>query len=147
MMCCDGMDVAGLAGAVRALRISLPMRVRFADADGDLRTLEGLVRYRKGDAIVTGVEGEEWPIPRTHFDTSYAPVPPLDHGAAGVYRHTPATVVAAHMDAPFSVLTGPDGSRLHGEAGDWLVQYDAARYGIVRHDLFLQLYEILPNDE
>jgi len=46
---------------------ALRRRVHFAAAAGQLQTLEGPVAYAAGDAIVTGVAGEQWPVPADSF--------------------------------------------------------------------------------
>ena len=43
----------------------------FATEDGEIETLEGVVSYKKGDAIITGVKGEKYPCRRDIFDQTY----------------------------------------------------------------------------
>ena len=54
-------ELPNLRADPRALRVCkkpIPVRVEFATADGTCTTLEGPVRYRAGDAILTGVRSE-----------------------------------------------------------------------------------------
>ena len=81
-------DLPDLTTDPRALKVTkkpIPVSVAFAPADGVCGTLEGPVRYRAGDAILTGVQGEHWPIQRDAFLASYAPVPPTRAGEDGSY--------------------------------------------------------------
>src|SRR5262249_10597889 len=81
-------DPPALAAAPRTLRVCkkpAPVRTEFAGADGVCATLEGPVRYKAGDAIVTGVRGEQWPVERESFPASYEPVPPTRAGNSGNY--------------------------------------------------------------
>ncbi|WP_049117333.1 PGDYG domain-containing protein, partial [Burkholderia cepacia] len=42
--------------------------VSFADADGELMSLEGPNRYVAGDALITGSTGDRWVVSRARFD-------------------------------------------------------------------------------
>jgi len=138
-----GCELAADPLAHRARKRPLPVAVEFASSAGTVQTLEGPVRYRAGDALLTGIAGERWPIGRAKFDAAYEPVPPTIAGSAGAYRRRPLVVRARRMGAPFSVRVGHADDLLHGRAGDWLVQYERDDYGIVAADLFAQTYELL----
>ena len=43
----------------------------FATEDGEIETLEGKMRYQKGDAIITGIKGERYACRRDIFDETY----------------------------------------------------------------------------
>jgi hypothetical protein len=112
-------------------------------ADGECITREGPVKYAKGDALVCGVAGDRWPVPRERFDTTYDPVTPLERGAPGRYTKRPDQVLARQMDQAFSVdLSGGRGT-LSGSAGDWLVQYGSGDAAVVGNEIFAQTYELL----
>ncbi len=150
-----GADLARDPLARRARKRPLPVAVEFATADGVLDTLEGPVRYRAGDALLTGVAGERWPVGRARFEATYEPeatcepeaicepLPPGAGGAAGRYRRRPQVVLARRMDEPFRVRVGHAADTLRGRPGDWLLQYGPADYGIVAADLFARSYELL----
>lgn len=139
----SGLDVATQPGAVRAHKRPLPVQVRFATEAGKLQTLEGPVRYRPGDALLTGAAGERWPVTRARFDRSYRPEPPTQAGQAGRYVKQPVTVWALRMDTPFSVRVGHARDPIVGGPGDWLVQYGADDYGVISATIFEQTYERL----
>lgn len=115
--------------------------VEFAVAAGELASLEGLNRYGRGDALVTGTGGARWVVERARFDAKYVPAAPSAvHGEAGAYRNRPVAVLAKQMTAPFSIARTADGDVLTGVAGDWLMQYAPGDYGVVKSQRFAAVY-------
>lgn len=115
--------------------------VEFAQASGELMSLEGANRYERGDALITGTGGARWVVERRRFDGKYAPAEAaLAHGEPGRYRNLPAVVLAKRMQAPFAIARRAAGDVLTGAAGDWVLQYAPGDYGVVRADRFAQVY-------
>lgn len=115
--------------------------VEFAQAGGELMSLEGANRYLPGDALITGTGGARWVVERSRFDEKYVPADAaVSHGTAGLYRNRPAVVLAKRMDAPFAMARRAAGDVLNGNAGDWVLQYAPGDYGVVRADRFAQVY-------
>jgi hypothetical protein len=136
-------DLREDAHARRARKRPLALRVTFADADGTLKTREGPVTYRRGDALLTGTAGEQWPVPRERFDATYDPVAPLRAGKPGTYRKRPGVVWAKRMRAAFAVELSDERGTLRGDGGDWLVQYAPGDLSVVDDDVFERSYELL----
>jgi hypothetical protein len=126
--------------ALRVCKKPVPVHVEFAAADGICRTLEGEVRFRAGDALLTGGQGEHWPVRRDLFLSSYEPVPPTRSGANGTYRKLPAVARARRLTAAAEVSVSWQNDPLHGQAGDWLIRYADGSYGIVRDSIFRETY-------
>jgi hypothetical protein len=139
----SGVDLRADPAARRARKSPVQVAVEFAATDGTLKTREGPVQYRQGDALLTGIEGERWPVIRETFEASYEPVPPLRPGKPGHYRKHPQVVWAKPMREPFAVTRDQGRGVLNGEAGDWLVQYAPGDQGVVGAALFAQTYELL----
>ncbi|AOK47016.1 hypothetical protein WT60_09285 [Burkholderia sp. MSMB617WGS] len=117
------------------------VEVEFAAQAGELMSLEGPNRYAAGDALVTGSTGDRWVVSRERFDAKYLPAAgSVVHGAPGAYRNRPAVVLAKRMDAPFSIARSAGGDTLHGDAGDWVMQYAPGDYGVVQAQRFAQVY-------
>ncbi|MDN7745655.1 PGDYG domain-containing protein [Burkholderia multivorans] len=115
--------------------------VAFADAAGELMSLEGPNRYVAGDALITGSTGDRWVVSRARFDAKYVPADPaLAHGAPGAYRNRPTVVLARRMDEPFAIARSENGDTLRGAAGDWVMQYAPGDYGVVQAQRFAQVY-------
>lgn len=131
-----------LGRAVRARKREHPVQVRFAQHPSAVETLEGVVHAKLGDAIVTGLFGELWPVPSASFAGKYQAVSPLVMGAPGLYLTLPIEVLAVPMDAPFEVVLADGHSRLTGQAGDWLIDYGDGNLGIVNAAIFDATYEI-----
>jgi hypothetical protein len=136
-------DLPDLAADPRALRVCkkpAPVRVEFAAADGVCETLEGPVRFLAGDAILTGVQDERWPVRRDLFMSSYRAVPPTQAGENGSYRKTPTVTYALRLDRPRNVPVGWQHDPLQGRPGDWLLQYDDGTYGVIQDAIFRESY-------
>lgn len=136
-------DLSEDRAARRARKRDVALRVEFAPAGGTLMTREGAVSYCAGDALLTGTEGERWPVSRKTFDSSYAPVAPTRPGKPGQYRKRPGEVWAKRMTEPFSVALDGGRGTLKGAVGDWLVQYAPSDFSVVDASVFAQTYELL----
>jgi len=129
--------------AVIVQKKTIPVAVMFSDKGGVCKTKEGNVIYKVGDAILTGVEGEQWPIERPKFDASYEAIAPTKNGEDGLYCKKPIQVFALQMNEPFYVNVSWLDDRIEGKAGDWLVQYGADDYGIIGQSIFEKTYKII----
>jgi len=119
--------------------------VAFAPADGVCQTLEGPVGMRAGDAVLTGVRGEQWPVQRHLFLASYAPEPPTEAGQDGLYRKIPSQTLALQLERPAAVPVGWQKDPLLGRAGDWLLRYADGSHGVVQDAIFRETYR--PSDD
>jgi hypothetical protein len=103
-------------------------------------TLEGPVRFRAADAILTGIQGEHWPVQRNLFLASYEPVPPTKAGENGSYRKAPAVAYALRLDRSCDVPVSWQGDPLRAHPGDWLLQYADGTYGVVQDAILRKSY-------
>ena len=138
-----GEDFSLLKGACRVVKRGDPLRVVFAEAAGSLETLEGVVSYAKGDAILEGPAGDRWPVSRDVFNRRYRPCEETIAGREGLYRPEQEPSWAVQMQEAFAVGLPNDKGTLRGRTGDWLVQYAPGEYGIVDGKIFLKTYDIL----
>jgi hypothetical protein len=129
--------------AVKDETVSVEFAVR-ADA---LVSAVGLNRYVPGDALITGSTGDRWCVSRDRFDAKYDPLPGTVRGQAGLYRNRPVRVFAKRMGTPFSVARAAGGDVLHGDVGDWLVQYGPGDHGIVERTRFERVYRLVTERE
>jgi hypothetical protein len=139
----SGVDLSVDRAARRARKLAIEILVEFATADGTLVTREGPVAYAQGDAVLTGTEGERWPVARRRFDETYEPIAPLRPGKPGPYRRRLQVVWAKSMREPFVVELGGGRGTLRGHAGDWLLQYGPGDQGVVSDTVFAKTYELL----
>ena len=117
------------------------VQVDFARQPGELMSLEGPNRYAPGDALITGSTGDRWVVSRERFDAKYLPADAsLAHGQPGAYRNHPSVVLAKQMHEPFSMARSEAGDVLHGQAGDWVLQYAPGDYGVVQAQRFAKVY-------
>jgi hypothetical protein len=143
MMIDPALDLARDPGAVRVQKLPVPVTVQWMAHDGACQTLEGTVHFRAGDPVLTGVEGEQWTMPAQTFSASYEAVPPLPAGDDGLYRKKPRVVRAVRLAQPADVRVSFQDSLLHGEPGDWLVQYGPGDFGIVAASIFGKTYQVM----
>lgn len=116
------------------------VQVQFAVVAGELISREGPNRYAVGDAILTGSTGDRWSVSRTRFDARYQAVSPTRAGQDGTYMNQPIPVLARQMSHPFRMARSTGGDLLHGNAGDWLLQYAPGDYGVVEQGRFALVY-------
>lgn len=117
------------------------VHVDFATQAGELMSLEGPNRYAPGDALITGSTGDRWVVSRERFDAKYVPADAsLAQGQAGAYRNRPSVVLAKQMREAFSMARSEAGDVLHGQAGDWVLQYAPGDYGVVQAQRFAKVY-------
>jgi len=128
--------------SVFARKLEREIQVNFADAPCTVHTSEGVVHARRGDAIISGIAGEHWRVSREHFGKKYRPVPPTMAGESGRYVSLPNRILALPMTESFEVQLADGISRLHGRAGDWLIDYGDGSLGIVSPAIFAITYEI-----
>lgn len=133
-----------MAGAFQARKRPVQVRVEFADRAGTLETREGPVHYGAGDALLTGVDGERWPIPQARFVATYCPCAPTTPGEAGCYRKRPLTVWAWRTPGRLEVELSEGRGQLHAEPDDVLVQYGPGDIAVVSAAIFRQTYEAFP---
>lgn len=142
--------VAGFSAAiaadprrVTARKREVPVEVYFAREACEIATPEGNVLASAGDAVLTNNSGERWPVTGARFPTRYRPVPPTGAGSPGRYVSVPNEVIALRLPDAFEVVLSDGVSRLHGVAGDWLVDYGDGSLGVVGAAAFSNTYEII----
>lgn len=116
------------------------VHVEFATAPGEIQSREGPNGYAAGDALITGSTGDKWSVTRDRFDAKYDPTPPTKHGENGAYRSKRLPVLAKQMQQAFSIARAAGSDVIHGQAGDWLMQYAPGDYGIVEEAKFRKVY-------
>lgn len=125
------------------MKRSLPAAVRFAASAGALQTLEGLVRYAPGDALMTGVAGEHWPIRRPEFESSYEPCDAQSMGADGHYCKRAMPVFAQQLVQASTIPLDGERGALEGKRGDWLLRDASGRVWVVADAVFRMSYAAL----
>ncbi len=129
-------------GRVFAHKLEREVQVEFAPVACIVQTPEGAVRAEGGDAILTGSSGERWPVSRTGFAERYRPLAPTVNGQPGRYVSLPRRVVGVRMSEAFEVLLLDGVSRLHGQPGDWLIDYGDGSFGVISPAIFAVTYQI-----
>ena len=91
----------------------------------------------KGDFIMTGTEGENWPIKSKIFKNTYSL---LNQN----YAYKKKIIVnAIKMSVPFKVKVSWCDDILNGKKDDFLIEYSKGDYGIVDQSIFKKTYKIV----
>jgi hypothetical protein len=136
-------EIGGNPRRVVARKLEREVQVRFAPEACTVQTNEGLVSAKRGDAILTGINGEHWRVSQARFPAKYRPAESTAAGEDGAYVSLPNRVFAVPMAEGFEVLLADGESKLTGRAGDWLVDYGDGSLGIVSKRVFSDTYEIV----
>lgn len=146
MLNLENFDLATDASAAFYVKAE-EVEVTFAKQAGELISLEGPNRFEIGDALITGSTGSRWSVSRQRFGDKYAPLAPAISGEDGRYMARPIPVLAKQIAEPFTALRSVGGDRLHGNAGDWLLQYGSGDYGVADNHRFIAVYRRVDNSK
>jgi hypothetical protein len=121
-------------GAFKTFKVPAKEPFEVADQDGEIETLEGPVKYKKGYYIMTGPKGEKYPIPPVKFNELKK-----DNGD-GTASPKKIIKMAKLADHNGSVDTSW-GEKLNYTTGeDYIVRHGANDYGVVKKDIFNKTY-------
>ena len=140
MLHLEQIDLRQDPAAARYLKTEV-VQVAFAQAPGELISLEGPNRYQVGDAIITGCTGDRWSVDRHRFDAKYQSVAPTVDSQDGAYKAKPVPVLAKQINEAFTAARSAGRDVLRGEAGDWLMQYGPGDFGVCGQRRFEQVYK------
>lgn len=116
-------------------KLPIPVVVKFAEQAGEICTLEGVVKYKRNDAILTGVHGEQWPVERATFEQNYLPILPTTKGENGSYVKSKVQVEAYQLESTVSIRI-KNNNVLKGNVGDWLIKDTNGNIWIVDNEIF-----------
>lgn len=71
----------------RYVKRPIPVTAEQATEVTQIHTIEGVMTAQPGDYIVTGVEGEKWPVKKSIFEKTYEELPSLDRRQGLLYDH------------------------------------------------------------
>lgn len=118
----------------------IAVHVVFASTDGFVQTLEGMVTHVAGDAILSGVEGERWPMRRERFEATYEELSPTQMGESGDYVKKPVPVHAVRTQRPLRVTLEGGFDKIEAQPGDWLVADGTGAIWVVAASIFAATY-------
>ncbi len=133
-----------LPGSFRACKKpDLELTFKFSEHASAIDTLEGTVHCEKGDAVMTGVQGEHWPIKRSAFDKTYRVLHYDKDLNIGQATKKAAVVYVRQMSDNFDVKVSWSDDLLHGEPGDFLVEYGDNDFGTVKKSILPITYDVV----
>lgn len=128
---------------MKYIKKKLPAQVELSATEKTISTPEGAVLCRLGDAIMTGVTGEHWPISRAQFEASYEAVPPTVMGQSGLYEKRPFEVDARQALAATQVTLADGHGVLTVKVGDWIVTGPDGQEWVVDGNIFAATYSMV----
>lgn len=118
----------------------VPVFVEFSSREQSIDTLEGPVLCHVGDAIVTGVRGERYPVPAGKFQGKFEPVKCDAPASSANYVKRLKVVEATQLHEALNLELPGGRGVLAGRPGDWCVWYGEADVAVVERDIFPILY-------
>lgn len=122
---------------MKVVKKPIIIQYRYADTVEVINSLEGPVTAHPGDAVITGVKGEQYPVQRFKFDEWYIIT---EEGKA--YKK-PVVVDAELMEEEFEVVVSWANNPIRGRRGDYRLTYGPGDFGIVAADIFAETYDIV----
>lgn len=135
--------IADWPGVLSVQSLPAQRNVSFAEGPGICETLEGPVRYDKGDAIITGNDGEQWPISYVEFEARYKPSAGGKLGENGPYEKISRRALAVQLTGSKSVILSRSRGVLRGKKGDWIVDYGGQDLSVIQERLFETYYKVI----
>lgn len=119
--------------------------VEFASMDGALETLEGIVPYKQGDALLTGLKNERWPVVKSLFDKNYNPIEGIKRGQDGSYQKRSILVSAVQAQDNVFIRIKNNDIDLACRKGDWIITAEDGAQWVVAEDIFIKTYKKINN--
>lgn len=121
-------------GSFKTFKIPAREPFEIASDDGEIETLEGPVKYKKGYYIMTGPKGEQYPIPPEKFNELKT-----DNGD-GTASPKKIIKLAKLADHDGSVNTSWGEVLNYSKGQDYIVRHGDNDYGVVKADIFKKTY-------
>jgi len=121
--------------AIKVCKRRIDERYTIASDDGEMRTLEGNVRYKKGFYIITGSRGEGYPMTPEKFRELKD-----DYGNG---RCSPKMIIkyAKLADHDGDVRTSWGEKLYYRNKEDYIVRHGNGDYGLVKRSIFEDTYQ------
>lgn len=127
------------------IKTPILVSVEFASMDGALETLEGIVPYKQGDALLTGLKNERWPVVKSLFDKNYNPIEGIKRGQDGSYQKRSILVSAVQAQDNSFIRIKNNNIYLACRKGDWIITAEDGAQWVVAEDIFIKTYKKINN--
>lgn len=121
-------------GSFDTFKVPAKEPFEIADEDGEIETLEGPVKYKKGFYIITGPKGEKYPMPPEKFKELKTD---NGDGTASPKKIVKLAKIADHDGA---VKTSWGETLQYKKGEDFIVRHGNNDYGVVKKDIFYKTY-------
>jgi hypothetical protein len=122
-------------GGFETYKKATPVIYATAETPGTINTLEGPVNYKAGYKIITGPDGEQYPIPPEKFAGLY------DDNRDGTATPKKIVKTAKLADHSGSVKTSWGETLNYTRSNDYIVRHGPGDYGVVKADIFAKTYQ------
>ena len=121
-------------GGFETYKKASPVIYATAETPGMINTLEGPVKYQAGYKIITGPNGEQYPIPPEKFAGLY------DDNKDGTATPKKIIKTAKLADHNGAVKTSWGETLNYTRGNDYIVRHGPGDYGVVKKDIFAKTY-------
>ena len=121
-------------GGFETFKKASPVIYATAQTPGTINTLEGPVKYQAGYKIITGPNGEQYPIPPEKFAHLY------DDNRDGTATPKKIVKTAKLADHNGAVKTSWGETLNYTQGNDYIVRHGPGDYGVVKKDIFAKTY-------
>ena len=128
-------DVWFRDGGFETYKKASPVIYATAETPGMINTLEGPVKYQVGYKIITGPNGEQYPIPPEKFAGLY------DDNQDGTATPKKIIKTSKLADHNGSVKTSWGETLNYTRGNDYIVRHGPGDYGVVKKDIFAKTYQ------
>lgn len=101
-----------------------------------IHSLQGDVVGNKGDWLITGVKGEQWPVRDEVFKKKYQ-----KGSKEGYWKKKPIECKCYKLTEP-KEWTSWNGDKMMAEPGDWMIVQPDGNESSIKDDIFQKTYEI-----
>jgi len=120
-------------GSFKTFKLGNPISFETAHKPGTIETLEGPRDYERGHKIITGPQGEQYPVPPESFYDKY------DDNGDGTA--TPKKIIKyAKLADHDGVIHSNWGDLTYSKGEHYIVRHGTDEYGPVQKDIFFQTY-------
>lgn len=111
----------------------IPISYEIAKTNCTIDTLEGPIECKRGHVIITGSEGEQYPVSKTKFDQLYTDITDINATPKKIMK---TTKLADHD----GVIKTDYGNLEYSKNKDYNIRHGKNDYGVVKKSIFKKTY-------
>ncbi len=134
-------DTAARSAIYIVRRRPVELIAQYVDEKTLTDTWEGPRTAQVGDYVLTGVKGEQWPVPGSEFDRLYEVIGPTADGQALRVRKKVMELRAFQTYEPLTFAIR--GENFHAEPGYFIIAYEDGSCYPCEPEVFFETFEVV----